>query len=48
MEIMIKTFLKGMKISEVSTIGRDRRAGTLKFKLLNWLPSYFHWQYCRG
>lgn len=43
MEITVKAFLKGMKISEVPSIWRDRSAGSSKFRLWNWLPRYVYW-----
>ena len=43
MEIAIKAYLKGYKISEVPTTWRDRLAGNSRFQLLNWLPKYLYW-----
>jgi dolichol-phosphate mannosyltransferase len=43
MEILIKAFLKGRKISEVPSTWRDRMAGTSRFKLRKWLPKYIRW-----
>lgn len=43
MEITIKAYLKGCKISEVPSTWRDRTAGKSNFKLWNWLPRYFSW-----
>ena len=43
MEIVVKAFLKGYKITEVPSIWRDRTAGTSRFKLRKWLPKYIKW-----
>jgi dolichol-phosphate mannosyltransferase len=43
MEIVVKAFLKGRKITEVPAIWRDRTAGTSRFKLRQWLPKYMRW-----
>jgi hypothetical protein len=43
MEIVIKAFLKGYKITEVPSTWRDRTAGKSRFKLLRWLPRYMRW-----
>ena len=45
MEITVKAFLMGKKITEVSTTWRDRTEGEAKFKLLKWLPQYLHWYF---
>jgi len=43
MEIVIKAFLKGYKITEVPSIWQDREGGESRFKLWKWLPKYMHW-----
>jgi dolichol-phosphate mannosyltransferase len=43
MEIIIKAFLKGYKITEIPSIWRDRSAGESRFRLWKWLPKYIHW-----
>jgi dolichol-phosphate mannosyltransferase len=43
MEILVKTYLKGGKISELPAVWRDRTAGTSRFQLRKWLPKYIHW-----
>jgi len=43
MEIVIKAFFKGYKITEVPSTWRDRTAGKSRFKLLKWLPAYIRW-----
>lgn len=45
MEIVIKAYLRGYKITEVPSIWRDRSAGESKFKLWKWLPKYIHWYF---
>jgi glycosyltransferase involved in cell wall biosynthesis len=43
MEIVVKAFIKGCRITEVPTVWRDRSAGGSRFRLCRWLPSYLHW-----
>ena len=43
MEIVIKAFLKGYKITEIPSTWRDRIAGKSRFRLLKWLPAYIRW-----
>lgn len=43
MEIVIKAFLKGYKITEVPSVWRDRKEGDSRFRLWTWLPKYIHW-----
>jgi len=43
MEIVIKAFLKGYKITEVPCVSADRQAGKAKFRLCKWLPHYLYW-----
>ncbi len=43
MEIVVKAFLKGYKITEVPSIWRDREEGKSKFRLWRWLPNYIYW-----
>jgi dolichol-phosphate mannosyltransferase len=43
MEIVIKAFHKGFKVTEVPTTWRDRTAGQSRFKILAWLPRYIYW-----
>lgn len=44
-EIFVKAYLKGYRISEVPSIWRDRAAGESNFKLWKWLPNYLHWYF---
>ncbi|MHC4499190.1 MAG: glycosyltransferase, partial [Planctomycetota bacterium] len=43
MEIVLKAFVKGYKITEVPSVWRDRSAGGSRFRLCKWLPKYLHW-----
>jgi dolichol-phosphate mannosyltransferase len=43
LEITVKAFLAGYRITEVPTIWRDRVAGQSNFKLWRWLPRYLRW-----
>ena len=43
MEIVVKAFLMGYKITEVPSTWRDRTAGISRFKLRKWLPKYIRW-----
>lgn len=43
LEILVKAFLNGYKITEVPSIWKDRTAGESRFKLIKWLPCYLRW-----
>jgi len=43
MEIVIKAFFKGYKVTEIPSIWRDRQSGESRFRLWRWLPNYVHW-----
>lgn len=43
MEMVLKAFIKGYKITEVPSIWRDRVAGGSRFRLFKWLPKYLRW-----
>lgn len=45
LELVVKAYLNGYKISEVPTIWTDRIAGKSNFKILGWLPSYLRWYF---
>ncbi len=43
MEITVKAFIYGYKITEVPSIWTDREAGVSRFKMWEWMPNYLHW-----
>ncbi|MBA7629405.1 Polyprenol monophosphomannose synthase [subsurface metagenome] len=43
MEIVVKAFLKGYRITEVPSVWRDREKGKSRFRLWKWLPKYIYW-----
>jgi len=43
MEIVVKAFLEGYRITEVPSTWRDRVAGKSRFSLAKWLPEYLRW-----
>jgi len=43
LEIFVKAYLHGFKITEIPTIWQDRIAGKSNFKLWKWLPKYLKW-----
>lgn len=43
MEITVKAYIAGYKITEVPTTWYDRTNGESNFKLWAWLPNYLHW-----
>jgi len=43
LELTVKAHLKGFQVSETPSSWRDRSAGESGFRLLQWLPYYFHW-----
>ncbi len=45
MEILVKAYLKGYRISEVPCHWKDRMAGESRFRLWRWLPHYLHWYF---
>lgn len=45
MEITVKAYIQGYKITEVPSIWVERKAGKSNFKLWRWLPRYIYW-YC--
>lgn len=47
MEITVKAFKKGYKITEIASTWTDREYGKSNFKMLKWLPHYLRWYfYC--
>ncbi len=45
LEITVKAFLNGHRITEAPTVWRDRTQGKSKFKLWAWLPHYLRWYF---
>lgn len=45
MEILIKAYLAGYRITEIPSVWRDRSAGCSRFRLWKWLPKYLYWYY---
>ena len=43
LELTAKAFHKGVAITEVPTVWRDRTAGQSRFRLWKWLPRYLYW-----
>ena len=43
LEITVKAFLAGYRITEVPTTWRDRTQGESRFRLWHWLPLYLKW-----
>lgn len=43
LEVIVKAYKLGYKISEVPATWRDRTVGKSKFKLLKWIPKYIRW-----
>lgn len=43
LEITVKAFLQGRRIAEIPSVWIDRTAGTSRFRLWKWLPSYLRW-----
>jgi dolichol-phosphate mannosyltransferase len=45
LEITVKAFIAGYRITEVPTVWRDRTAGESRFRLWQWLPKYLRWYF---
>lgn len=45
MEIAVKAYSMGYKITEIPSTWRDRSNGESRFKLFQWLPKYLHWYF---
>jgi dolichol-phosphate mannosyltransferase len=45
MEITVKAWLAGWRVSELPATWTDRTAGTSKFQLWKWLPRYLRWYF---
>jgi len=45
LELTIKAFLRGYRITEVPSTWRDRTGGQSRFRLWKWLPYYLRWYF---
>jgi dolichol-phosphate mannosyltransferase len=45
LELTVKAFLRGYRVTEVPSTWRERTAGESRFKLIEWLPSYLRWYF---
>lgn len=45
MEITIKAYFNGRKITEIPSVWKDRIFGKSRFKLFLWLPKYLKWYF---
>jgi dolichol-phosphate mannosyltransferase len=45
LEITVKAFIAGYRITEVPSTWRDRTAGESRFRLWHWLPLYLRWYF---
>lgn len=43
LEILVKAFINGYRITELPSTWKDRVAGKSNFKLFKWLPKYLKW-----
>lgn len=43
LEITVKAYRAGYRVTEIPTTWHDRVAGTSNFKLMRWLPRYLRW-----
>lgn len=45
MELTLKAYLAGLRVTEVPSVWSDRAAGKSNFKLMKWLPKYLRWYF---
>lgn len=45
LEITVKAFLAGYRITEIPATWRERNAGKSRFRLWTWLPKYLRWYF---
>jgi len=45
MEIVVKSYAAGRRITEVPSTWTDRVAGTSRFRLWKWIPKYLRWYF---
>ncbi len=45
LEITVKAYAKGYRMTELPTVWKDRTAGESNFKLWKWMPKYLRWYF---
>ncbi|MGA2902436.1 MAG: glycosyltransferase [Candidatus Korobacteraceae bacterium] len=45
LELTVKAFLNGYRITEIPSTWRDRTAGSSRFRIFQWLPHYLKWYF---
>lgn len=45
MELTVKAFMRGYKITELPAIWKDRVAGESRFRMWKWIPKYLKWYF---
>jgi hypothetical protein len=45
MELTVKAYVHGMKVTETPSCWHDRVAGESNFMMWKWLPKYLHWYF---
>jgi dolichol-phosphate mannosyltransferase len=45
LELTVKAFLAGYRITEVPATWRDRTSGQSRFRLWKWMPQYLRWYF---
>jgi glycosyltransferase involved in cell wall biosynthesis len=45
MEIVVKAYFSGYKITELPCTWTDRQAGSSRFRIFKWLPKYLRWYF---
>ena len=45
MEIVVKAFIGGHRITELPTVWTDREAGASRFRIIEWAPKYLRWYF---
>jgi dolichol-phosphate mannosyltransferase len=43
LELTVKAFLRGYRVTEVPSTWKERTEGSSRFRLVAWLPSYLRW-----
>jgi glycosyltransferase involved in cell wall biosynthesis len=45
MEIVIKAYFSGFRVTEIPCTWTDRQAGESRFKIIKWMPKYLKWYF---